>query len=314
MKIAQGQVAMGARASQAVRTTSEERLRVQVQSRPATTTPARDTYLAESEDPALDPKLEMLLRLIESLTGHKIHRMKPAELRGPSAVTTTTPAAAPVPAVSVSYSATSTTMETAHLAFAAQGAVTTEDGRAIDFSLELDVQRQFVSHESLSITTGAAATDPLVLNLAGFTGRLAGGDFTFDLDADGTTETLQSPGAGHPFLTLDRDGDGQVTDGRELFGPATGSGFTELAGLDGDANGWIDENDTAFTQLRLWTPGSDTVGLADAGVGAIALASAAAPFALKDAHNTLTGISQRTGIYLHEDGTPGTVQQIDLVG
>jgi hypothetical protein len=43
---------------------------------------------------------------------------------------------------------------------------------------------------------------------------------------------------------------GRIDSGSELFGPATGSGFGELAALDGDGNGWIDENDDAFARLR----------------------------------------------------------------
>jgi hypothetical protein len=36
------------------------------------------------------------------------------------------------------------------------------------------------------------------------------------------------------------------TNGAELFGARSGDGFAELAALDGDGNGWIDEGDAAW--------------------------------------------------------------------
>ncbi len=321
MTIAQGQVTLAAQAQAAVRTETTSTLRVQVQTRQASAS-SQDTYAGAKQDSTdastgLDPKLALLKQLIEALTKHRIHVMTAGDLKGKTtavATPTTTSPAPPATTWSATATTATTTTDEQALALQAQGAVTTEDGRAIDFSLQLDVARQFVSHDTTTVTAGNAPVDPLVLNLDGFTGTLAGGSFSFDLNNDGTAETLQAPGAGHPFLTLDRNGDGQINNGSELLGPTTGSGFAELGRLDSDGNGWIDENDPAFGKLSLWTPGSDPVGLQSAGVGAIALNSIAAPFALKDAANTLTGISQRAGIYLHEDGTPGTLQQIDLVG
>ncbi|MPN05160.1 hypothetical protein SDC9_152410 [bioreactor metagenome] len=55
------------------------------------------------------------------------------------------------------------------------------------------------------------------------------------------------------------------------------------------------------------------LALGQKGVGAIFLGSAATNFSLKDAGNQLNGEISKTGIYLNEDGTAGTIQHVDLV-
>jgi hypothetical protein len=49
------------------------------------------------------------------------------------------------------------------------------------------------------------------------------------------------------------------------------------------------------------------------GVGALLLASADSPFALRGEHNSALGAVRSSSVYLREDGGAGTVQQIDLV-
>ena len=101
-----------------------------------------------------------------------------------------------------------------------------------------------------------------------------------------------------------------------LFGARTGDGFAELAALDDDNNGWIDENDAAYAQLSVWTRDSAGVdvlrSLMAADVGAISLARVATPFAVKDANNALQGQVRSSGVYLRESGGVGSVQQVDL--
>jgi hypothetical protein len=62
------------------------------------------------------------------------------------------------------------------------------------------------------------------------------------------------PTAATPWLALDRDGDGAITSGLELFGDAGGAknGFEALAALDDNRDGVIDRADAAFAQLLLW--------------------------------------------------------------
>jgi len=103
----------------------------------------------------------------------------------------------------------------------------------------------------------------------------------------------------------------------ELFGPASGNGFRELAALDQDGNGWIDENDSAYEQLHVWLKTAATgddrlLTLKEANVGAIALAHVGTDFDLKGAGNQTLGQVRSTSVYLGDDGRAGTVQQIDL--
>jgi hypothetical protein len=171
-------------------------------------------------------------------------------------------------------------------------------------------------HVSLRLGDAARPVDPLVLNFSGTAAQLTDQRFAFDLDADGHTEQINFVALGSGFLVFDRNQDGTINDGRELFGPTTNDGFAELATLDEDGNGWIDENDAAFAQLQLWSrdaKGNDQLqSLAAAGIGAIALSRLSTPFDLKNHANELLGQVRNTGIFLQEDGMAGTIQQIDL--
>jgi hypothetical protein len=122
------------------------------------------------------------------------------------------------------------------------------------------------------------------------------------------------PGSG--MLVLDRNGDGIVNDGSELFGPRTGQGFAELAQFDEDGNRFIDEGDSIYHRLRIWTMNEDgssqLVALGDKNIGAIFLGHVSTPFQLKDSGNQSLGEVVRSGIYLSQDGQVGAVQEINL--
>ena len=57
--------------------------------------------------------------------------------------------------------------------------------------------------------------------------------FYFDLDADGKEEEI-SVLNGSGYLALDKNGDGVINDGSELFGTKNGDGFADLARYDED--------------------------------------------------------------------------------
>ncbi len=88
----------------------------------------------------------------------------------------------------------------------------------------------------------------------------------FDLDADGQLDMVSwtAENSGDAFLVLDRDLNGQIDDGSELFGDNTDqppsdepNGYEALAVFDelangGDEDGLISAADSVFSRLRLW--------------------------------------------------------------
>ncbi len=271
-----------------------------------------------------DPKLQLLILLVEKMTGLKVKVFDASQLKAPETIPVPDPNAAqpqqPAPRAGfgVEYSKVASYSESEHTTMQASGVIKTSDGKEIKFSLDLSMQRQYSETSSTEVRLGDAArkTDPLVINFNGTAAQLSEQRFAFDLNSDGKNEQVNSPLSGSGFLALDKNGDGKINNGSELFGPSTGNGFGELAKYDSDGNGWIDENDPVFKQLKVWTGGATGSGklsnLASLGVGAVSLHSTATPFDIKTANNQLLGTVRASSIYLNENGSVGSVQQIDL--
>lgn len=207
--------------------------------------------------------------------------------------------------------------ETEQMQFSSHGILKTEDGREINFMLELEMARDFELEETFELhKTERQRIDPLVINLQGGSASLTSTSFTFDLNADGLDEKISFVSGGSGFLALDINNDGQINDGSELFGTQGTSAFADLARHDSDGNKWIDENDEIFNDLKVWTrdeAGNDQLtSLKDSGVGAIYLGSSASTFDLKDDENNLLGSIKRSGVFLSENGQVASVQELDL--
>ena len=200
--------------------------------------------------------------------------------------------------------------------FQAVGVVRTADGREINFSVAMKMSREFVQESYLQIEAGSKKIDPLVINFDGAGASLSQTRFEFDLDNDGTSEQIASLRPGSGYLALDRNGDGSINNGSELFGPSSGRGFAELAVYDEDGNNFIDEGDSIYQQLRIWMINEDgstqLAALGDKNIGAIYLGHVSSPFQLKDAQNQSLGEVVNSGVYLTEDGGVGVVQEINL--
>lgn len=106
---------------------------------------------------------------------------------------------------------------------------------------------------------------PIVINLADGPWKLSGAEdpVSFDIDADGLPNRITWTGRSEPlaFLALDRNSNGIVDDGSELFGTATRlrtgarapSGFEALKELDVNGDDVIDASDGIWSDLFLWT-------------------------------------------------------------
>ena len=200
--------------------------------------------------------------------------------------------------------------------FSSVGKVCTADGRELSFNLELSMCRDYSCTRTVRQSGTVRLRDPLVLNFDGKAAELSGQCFAFDLDVDGTREMIDGLGSASGYLAFDRNGDGVINDGRELFGTRSGDGFADLMALDDDGNRWLDEADKAFTFLRVWQhdatgkPRLSTLG--EKGVGALYLGSVDTPFSLTDGDNRVLAQIRASGVYLSEDGRAGSLQQIDL--
>jgi hypothetical protein len=199
--------------------------------------------------------------------------------------------------------------------FSAQGAVQTADGRDISFNLGLSMERKTMVTDSAAIGFNMFI-DPLVLRFDTGTALLSDSVFSFDLNSDGQKEQLACPGKGCGFLSIDRNNDGVIGNGLELFGPTTGEGFGELAGFDSDANMWIDENDPIFDKLLIFSPNGQVGGsfqsLRQAGVGAISIVHAGTDFQMESQGGVILGRVKASGIFLTEAGEVRSLQEIDL--
>ncbi|MBT8333191.1 MAG: hypothetical protein KJP19_02080 [Deltaproteobacteria bacterium] len=216
---------------------------------------------------------------------------------------------------SMSFSSHKVQYEYEFANFNSSGKVTTADGRNIDFSLNVSIQRQTIVRQSIFAHAAAGyLIDPLVLHFESGLDTLSEQSFRFDMDGDGEQEILPGLRQGSGFLALDLDEDNKITIGKELFGPLSGSGFADLAVHDLDENNWIDENDPIFSKLKVWMNPSASqqqlVSLKDAGVGAISLSHAGSLFNLKSAENIVLGQVSASGIFLTENGEVKTLQDL----
>lgn len=273
-------------------------------------------------------KLLIVKRMVKQITGRDFKLFSPAALAANTDavelsnvdIKVTPPPANHQPSAGFGlvYEHRTIYQESENASFSAAGLIETQDGKSIEFSVELNLSREFRLETNLIITAGdpEKKVDPLVINFDGNAAELSQTRFEFDLDANGTTEQIATLRPGSGYLALDKNQDGVINNGSELFGPNSGNGFAELAKYDNDSNGFIDEADPIYNSLRIWQQHEDgsqqLIALGDKSIGAIYLGHATTPFQLRTADNKSLGEITDSGVYLTEDGKVGTIQQINL--
>lgn len=157
--------------------------------------------------------------------------------------------------------------------------------------------------------------DPLVIQFGEGELDLSDESFAFDLDADGNKDQIALLKEGYGFLALDRNGNGAVDDGSELFGPKTGDGFMELERFDSNQNGVIEKDDSIYDKLRIWKKNDqgkdELIGLGQAGVGAIYLDTLEAQQILKNSSGQTTGLVTESAAVTSQNG-PASIHHIDF--
>ena len=160
--------------------------------------------------------------------------------------------------------------------------------------------------------------DPLVFDLDGdgiTTVSLEESNAFFDLDNNGFAEKTSWVGAREGLLAYDKNGDGIINGGNELFGDRTlmkdgktlaSSGFMALAEYDNNKDGKIDSNDIIYALLRIWQD-SDGDGIASAGelkqlvdLGIVSIGLSYNNTGVTDGANN---IQVRTGTFTLADGS-----------
>nr|WP_244958818.1 calcium-binding protein [Neisseria shayeganii] len=169
--------------------------------------------------------------------------------------------------------------------------------------------------------------DPLALDLDGDgletvgTNRFSGS--LFDHNRDGIRTATGWVAADDGFLVYDRNGNGMIDNGGELFGDNTlladGSraahGYAALAELDGNGDGKVDAADQAFSSLRVWrdlnqdgiSQSGELFALADVGVQALNLAHTT-----PNTHLGNGNFLAQSGSYTKTDGTTAQMGDLDL--
>ncbi|MFA7611347.1 MAG: hypothetical protein WCY51_07605 [Sulfurimonas sp.] len=273
----------------------------------------------------LDSKLMSIIRALEALMGRKLNislysHKTPSSIEG----ATETKAVERPEEINepqgegwgIDYSYSRSEVRSEELKFSARGSISTKEGVNIDFKVAFSVSRSSATHESISFKAGDALIDPLVLNFGTDVISMSDIKHTFDLNLDGKENTFSFVGDGSGFLAFDKNGDGKINDGSELFGPTLGNGFDELVAYDEDNNMWIDENDSIFEKLLIWTKDEngkeELYTLKEKNVGALYLNSAIGSFDLEDAQNNKVAKIRESSIFLKENYQAGILQEVDL--
>ncbi|MDD3761653.1 MAG: hypothetical protein PHO57_12650, partial [Acidithiobacillus sp.] len=167
--------------------------------------------------------------------------------------------------------------------------------------------------------------DPILLDLDGNGLETVGlaSNVYFDHDGDGILTRTGWVGQGDALLVWDRNGNGTIDTGAELFGDFTvlpngtlaPNGFAALAALDANGDGVIDATDPAFAELKLWrdisqdgvSQGGELVSLADAGIVSLNLAHSLKNQRLANG-NTLA----REGTFTRADGSTSAMGEFKL--
>jgi len=207
------------------------------------------------------------------------------------------------------------------IAFNTQAVIKTGD-KEFTVNLECSYTKAFFEQHKETLTFEETSfLDPLVIqydgNATAFDTLSDTMSFKFDLKNNEMLLDLPALKKGNGFLVLDKNHNGEIDNGSELFGPNTNNGFEELRAYDSDSNNWIDENDPIFNDLLIWSKnetGEDTlIGLGQAGIGALYLNEVKSAFTYNKSVNESMAQLKSSSIFLREDGTAGVLSSLDFI-
>ena len=184
-----------------------------------------------------------------------------------------------------------------------------------------------------------APRDPLILDLDSdgieTLGINPAAPILFDMDGDGTKTATGWIKADDGIVVLDRNGNGLIDSGRELFGDSTvltrgpragqtaANGYEALADLDINGDGAINSLDAAYSSLRIWqdinqdgiSQANELRKLSDVGIASISVAGQASNVNLVDSSGQATGNTQPfSGSFTRTNGSTGASGVAEVSG
>ncbi len=168
-----------------------------------------------------------------------------------------------------------------------------------------------------------ALASPLILDLDGngVSTTALSGSVHFDHDGNGFAESTGWVGEGDGLLVLDRNSNGTIDNGSELFGNASplknggtaANGFAALADLDSNKDGVIDNRDTAYASLRVWKDANQN-GVVD--TGELLTLSGAGVANIRTSYQNISAVDEngnhhlQAGKFTRSDGSVSSIEDV----
>ena len=185
----------------------------------------------------------------------------------------------------------------------------------LDYNYSLASEQISYSKIEMSVE---ALKDPIIVQFGSRGLGEISGQKDFDFNQDKSLNILPVFSGDVGYLVYDKNHNNKADDGGELFGPETGQGFTELAQLDSNKNGFIDAEDQHFEQLYLWQPGNDNnqaeqwLSLEEAEIQAISLSAISTPYDFYDQQGEIQAQLRQSSFAISENGIGRGVHQVDV--
>ena len=159
--------------------------------------------------------------------------------------------------------------------------------------------------------------DPLLIDLDGDgieTTSVENGVY-FDQENDGFAEVSAWVSSDDGVLAIDKNNNGTIDNGSELFGDSyvksdgtiATSGFDALSDLDSNGDGQINSSDTSFDAIKILKGDGTLLSLSDAGISSISLTAKKSVITDSNGNRQLT-----TGTYTKTDGSTGKISDYEL--
>jgi len=191
------------------------------------------------------------------------------------------------------------------------------ENKKVELRLEESFLRKANINFSKEMSPKEKLLDPIVIDFEGSGDLLSDKKFNFDLDSDGKKDQISMLNKGSGYLALDKNEDGKINNGNELFGTKSGNGYKDLEEYDENRDGQLDINDSIYSKLRIWKKddsGEDKlIGLGEAGVGVIYLNPQELRNNIYDSRGNISGIAQKSAGVQFLDGKSGSSYHLDLV-